>query len=300
LNSENIDQQIRIKAFAWLDEQVAIHGDVLSRDLLANGFYFESERIPLVSPQGIFKPKWMDYPLSITTTTRGPYNDSFTADSFLQYRYRGTDPSHRDNVGLRRCFENQIPLVYFHGIIPSKYLVVWPVYIIDDDPNSLTFKIAVDEQQSLFSAQNRVDDSSYYRRSYITSTVKARLHQRGFRERVLRAYRNQCALCRLKHLELLDAAHILADKESEGHPTVDNGLALCKLHHAAFDSFIIGITPDYKIEIRTDVLKEQDGPMLKHGLIELHGHGIILPSDKKEWPKQDYLDIRYQRFKKAG
>jgi len=53
---------------------------------------------------------------------------------------------------------------------------------------------------------------------------------------------------------------------------------LCKLHHAAFDCFIIGITPDYKIELRKDILDENDGPMLQHGLKEFHGNRIILPN----------------------
>jgi len=45
-----------------------------------------------------------------------------------------------------------------------------------------------------------------------------------------------------------------------------NGLALCKLHHAAFDANIIGVTPDLEVTVRLDVLQEIDGPMLQHGL----------------------------------
>lgn len=176
-----------------------------------------------------------------------------------------------------------VPLIYFHGIIPGKYLAVWPVYIIGDDPNTLTFKIAVDDIQiarnDLEYTPSIAEDSSA-RRAYITATVKARLHQRGFREKVLHAYRTQCALCCLKHDELLDAAHIIPDNEPDSTPTVTNGIALCKLHHAAFDSFILGISPDYIIHVRKDVLHESDGPMLQHGLKELHSRKIILPSSK--------------------
>ena len=126
------------------------------------------------------------------------------------------------------------------------------------------------------------------------------MHQRGFRERVLHAYRSQCSLCKLKHLELLDAAHIIPDGEPESRPTVDNGLSLCKLHHAAFDSFIIGITPDYKIEVRKDILDETDGPMLQHALKGLHSNKIILPNHEKDYPNKSFLDIRYQRFRDAS
>jgi hypothetical protein len=55
---------------------------------------------------------------------------------------------------------------------------------------------------------------------------------------VLAAYRHQCSLCRLKHEELLDAAHIIPDADPEGEPVVSNGLALCRLHHSAFDNCV--------------------------------------------------------------
>jgi hypothetical protein len=45
-----------------------------------------------------------------------------------------------------------------------------------------------------------------------------------------------------------------------------NGLPLRKLHHVAFDSHIIGATPDLEVKVRPDVLEEIDGPMLLHGL----------------------------------
>ena len=74
----DIDQRVRIAAFNWLDEQVGIHGDVLLRSILAQGFEFEGQRVPLVAPQGIFKLKLLpQFPLSIATTPEGPYDDSF-------------------------------------------------------------------------------------------------------------------------------------------------------------------------------------------------------------------------------
>ncbi|MBT6051797.1 MAG: HNH endonuclease [Candidatus Scalindua sp.] len=176
---------------------------------------------------------------------------------------------------------------------------MWPVYIIADEPTNLTFTVAVDESEAIYKESGQVKEDSTARRAYITTTVRTRLHQRGFRERVLNAYRSQCAFCRLKHLELLDAAHIIPDSEPESMPTVNNGIALCKLHHAAFDSFILGINPDYVIEVRGDVLKEKDGPMLQHGLKDLHKSKIILPSSQNLWPNRELIDKRYQKFRKA-
>ena len=84
------------------------------------------------------------------------------------------------------------------------------------------------------------------RRAYLTDTFRRRLHQVAFRERVLRAYAERCALCRLRHQELLDAAHITPDSDAEGEPVIGNGVALCKLHHAAFDRFTFAIRPDLR------------------------------------------------------
>jgi putative restriction endonuclease len=62
----------------------------------------------------------------------------------------------------------------------------------------------------------------------------------------------------------LDGRH-----ERPGLPEVPNGLALCKIHHSAYDVNILGVSPDYRVHIRADVLREHDGPMLRWGLQEM-------------------------------
>ena len=56
------------------------------------------------------------------------------------------------------------------------------------------------------------------------------------------AYDGKCCICRLKHVELLDAAHIISDGQPMGQPVVPNGLSMCKIHRAAFDSRIFGLS----------------------------------------------------------
>ena len=293
------DLEIRRAAFNWLGEHIDMHGEVLSRETLARGFVHHGERIPLVSPQGIFKPRQMALPLSITTVADGPYNDAF-GPTLLRYRYRGSDPNHRDNVGLRELIRSREPLIYFHALIQGKYLAVWPVFVVDDDSASLTFSVAVDDTLALkASVQTSLaaeDAIAGIRRGYITATVKRRIHQAAFRERVIDAYRQQCALCRLRHEKLLDAAHILADADPDGEPVIPNGIALCKLHHAAFDHFFLSVRPDYTIEVRRDVLQESDGPMLKHGLQGMHLQRIELPTRAMLRPSPALLERRHQRF----
>jgi putative restriction endonuclease len=69
---EDLDRRVRVAAFQWLRSQAEVHGEILSRSILAEGFEFDGIRVPLLGPQGIFKPRVMAYPLSITTAPHGP------------------------------------------------------------------------------------------------------------------------------------------------------------------------------------------------------------------------------------
>ena len=298
------DAAVRNAAFEWLRVQVDSVGDVLPRSLLARGFALNGHRIPLVSPQGIFKPQVLsDAPLSITTVPNGPYDDAFGPNDLLRYRYRGTNPDHPDNRRLRFAMRERLPLIYFHGVIPGKYVAAWPVFVVGDDRGGLTFTIAVDDARHVWTAaggqtETVHDDLEGGRRQYVTAAVRQRVHQRAFRERVLDAYRHQCAFCRFRHAELLDAAHIVPDAD-EGEPVVPNGLALCKLHHAAFDRYFLGVRPDYVVQVRPDLLDEEDGPTLVHGIQALHGTRIALPRRPGFQPDQRFLARRYENFLQA-
>lgn len=302
----DIDARVRHKAFEFLDAQIRVHGEVLSRKILEQGFSFDGVRVPLIAPQGIFKPAVLpEVPLSITTVPEiegrtKPYADEIGYDGILRYKYRGTDPAHRDNVGLRLAMRRRTPLIYNYGVYPGEYMPVYPVLIVADDPSSLTFAVRVDQKMLAFlNSREGIEDETEARQRYATVSAQIRLHQQGFRVRVLRAYRERCAVCRLKHKELLDAAHIIPDGQPKGEPVVPNGLSLCRLHHGAFDRQLIGIRPDHVIEIRKDVLEETDGPMLVHGLQGFHGAKINVPGTVRLNPDPERLEERYEVFRKA-
>ena len=300
------DLRVRTAAFEWLRVQVAAQGDFLPWALLSRGFVLAGDRIPLVSQQGIFKPRVLtDAPLSIRTSPSGPYDDAFGSDGLLHYRYRGVDPEHRENQLLRFAMQERLPLVYFHGIVAGKYVAAWPVFVVADDRSRLTVSIAVDDAAHAAppmavggSPAMFRDDRAEVRRQYETRAVRQRLHQRTFRERVLHAYRHQCAFCRFRHTELLDAAHIVPDADPEGEPVVPNGLALCKLHHAAFDRHFLGVRPDHIIEVRPDLLREKDGPTLVHAIQAMQGISIAraLPRRVELRPGAEFLEMQYDRF----
>lgn len=132
----DLDKRVSLAAFDFLTKQIRITTDrVLSRTILASGFTFEGTRVPLVGPQGIFKPAILpDMPLSITTAPAEeakprPYADEVGKDGLILYRYRGTDPDHRDDVGLRVAMQRDVAPVYLFGVTPARYLAEWPVYV---------------------------------------------------------------------------------------------------------------------------------------------------------------------------
>jgi len=307
---KDLDASIRLTAFSFLEDLSLKYGLALPREVLAEGFLFDGKRVPLVNPQGIFKPAVLpEVPISITTVPviegkPRPYADETGPDGLILYKYRGEDPMHRDNVGLRLAMQKHIPLIYFYGLIPGKYAAVWPVYIVGDDPKTLTFSVEIGEKQNLIWGKDDMSSTQIAEtanRSYTTVSTQRRLHQQSFRMRVIKAYRQCCAICRLRHSELLEAAHILPDSHPKREPWVCNGLSLCKLHHAAYDSQILGIRPDLVIEIRNDILEESDGPMLMYGLKEWHSKKlVVVPHAARLQPRADFLEERYEIFRKTG
>jgi putative restriction endonuclease len=296
------DITIRRAVFDWLTEQRQEHGEALSRASLES-FSLDGKRVPLVGPQGIWKPAVCELPLSITTVARGPYSDAFDERTGrLSYVYRGTDPTHKDNFGLRTAYAERVPLVYFHALEPGAYVAWYPTFVVGDDPAALTFSVQVDDISAAYAVAARqvADGAEEARREYVTRTVRQRLHQEVFRERVLRAYQERCALCSLRHQELLDAAHITPDSHPEGEPVVSNGVALCKLHHAAFDRLFFAVRPDYVIEVKPLILAEHDGPMLVVGLQQIHGKMLLLPRRPADRPDPRRLEQRYADFLRAS
>jgi putative restriction endonuclease len=262
----------------------------------------------LIQQKGIWKPRQCpELPLSIMTTPPRlgedpPYDDRVGEDGLLHYRYRGRGGrDHPDNAGLRRAWELQIPIIYFRGVVRGWYLPFWPVLIAADDPGTSTFRVDLKAGAAWGADGMHIGDERLGpERGYSTGIVKRRTHQKEFHRMVLTAYRSRCGVCLLRHDRLLDAGHILPDGHPRGEPIVPNGIALCKLHHAAYDADILGVTPDLELEIRPDILAEKDGPMLVHGLQGFQGGHLNVPRDGRLRPNRDFLAERYEHFRRTG
>jgi putative restriction endonuclease len=297
---------LREAAISWLQMRTDGGRDALTREDL-NDFHFANADTRLIAPvQGIWKPGSYRAALSFRTsyTEPGktpPYEDSTGVDGRFRYKWRGTDPNHSENIGLREAMNRRLPLIWFRGVAmtPARYQVITPVYIVDEEPELQQFVfVAAEDAQAAFDLSTSAHE--IVARRYLLRMAKARVHQPVFRSMVLSAYENRCTVCMLAHPSLLDAAHIVPDNDERGVAAVVNGLAMCKIHHAAFDGFFLGIRPDYVIEIRQDLLEEVDGPMLRHGLQELHGHQLMsIPKRRLDRPKAELLEHKYEQFRMA-
>lgn len=299
------DIPYRSAAFKRLRELQTVRPYLTGNDLKP-GFTVDGERVPFWNPQrGIFKPRRMQYLLSIKTVFPRPgnrvwYDDQtrvhaqiFESSETVDYSFMGSNPDAADNRWLREAFEQRVPIIYFLGIAPGRYQAVYPTYIVGWHPDRLCVSIA-------FGAEDATDrdtiDSAPERR-YGLRQVQQRLHQASFREAVIYAYKGRCAISGLPERRLLDAAHIVEDRhEALGQPVVTNGLPLSKLHHAAFDAHLIGIDPDFRLHVSDALLEQDDGPMLE-ALKRLGGTQIYLPRRQRDWPDRDRLAARFERYR---
>jgi putative restriction endonuclease len=300
------DTMMRMAAFEHLRRLTEAH-DLLTATELKPGYIFDGQRIPLVNPQrGIFKPQQMRFLLSIKTVFPKPggkvwYDDQrevhrqiFAGDETIDYAFMGQDPNAADNQWLREA-ENRVSIIYFLGISPGRYQVMLPTFISGWDGRALKARLefGVPDQETLAPPETARE------RRYALREVKQRLHQASFREAVITAYNGRCALSGLPEPLLLDAAHIVADKNEQlGQPVVPNGIPLSKIHHAAFDAHLIGIDPDYRLHVSERLLALKDGPMLE-ALKRLNGGAIHKPGRVKDCPDRDRLALRFERFKSA-
>lgn len=308
--NRNLEDRVRLAAFAELRIRQGTHGEVLPLDVIKIPLRLDGREIPLINPyKGIHKPGYLSAAMTVTTAApkRGksaPYDDRFDAQQMFRYHYRDAKTqtvaarrqAENENYAVRLAMQAALPLIYFVGVQPGRYLPFYPVYVIHDYPDVREFGLDLTGVPSVAADDVAAEAPE---RAYRSQVVKTRIHQAAFRENVMTAYASHCAVCKLRRAELVEAAHIISDSDG-GPPVVNNGMGLCKLHHAAFDANVLGIRPDLTVAIRMDVLKEVDGPMLTHGLQDFHNRQLLYtPRRLTDMPSQEFLERRFQTFAAA-
>ena len=258
--------------------------------------------------RGIFKPKQMSRGvLSIKTTSpragrTNIYQDAEVTDDSYRYSLQQGDPKGGGNKSLWEAYEDRQPFIYFHAVAEGVYKAIWPCFVDAIYPNEGYCSIIVGVKAPLSLKPDRVVIYPMPRapeRAYAIRESKIRLFQAVFRENVLRAYDNRCAVSGLPVKQLLDAAHITPDSELGSSTEVTNGIALSKLHHRAYDSNLIGIDADLRVVVSEQLRAMKDGVMLE-GLKVSHGSVLRFPRIAELRPDRERLARRFEVFSTAN
>ena len=174
-----------------------------------------------------------------------------------------------------------------------------PKFLVDYALNAVslhsTGKVA--EDLSLLNHLDTLTDSQIVTvedrdRRVVLSQMARKYRATDFSRRVLGAYSHRCAACGIQ-LELIDAAHIIPVAASTSTDETKNGVAFCKLHHAAFDRNLISFDVQYKIEISETEVSRLASANLAGGLDVFKKHlrtAIILPNDRRDYPPPQYIE----------
>lgn len=237
-------------------------------------------RIHLKGQQGIFKPARLTEPLSITTTIDSEHAQDTIEGSRVLYEFVSRDS---DNEALKRAAEAELPLIYFLQVKKrpvTEYVIFAPVYVVGWSDESRCFAVDLSEQKPgqiitpapagrqlelhVMRTPQSPGEIRELTKSYAISSVQRRLYEARFRNAVLDAYRDRCAVCGLHVRALLDAAHIPDDRDPKPAIDVSDGIALCATHHRAFDASILWFDDEHRIHIEVDdaALLPFDGQLL--------------------------------------
>ena len=136
----------------------------------------------------------------------------------------------------------------------------------------------------------------------VTRTREERVRDPDFRPKVLNAYGFRCAVCGLDATldgasVGLEAAHV--HWHSHGGPDqVDNGLALCSLHHKALDLGALGLTDDYRVLVSGRL---HGGESVEEVLGRFHGRGLVGPAHGAEPVGEEFVGWHHENvFKKPA
>lgn len=262
-------------------------------------FTSEGKRIHLKGAQGIFKPKELSEPLTILSTLNSPYNDVLVEGRCVAYDFVQDE---YDNDGLKRCGDAGLPIIFLmqvKGKPGPEYEVFAPVYIVGWSDEMRRFLIDLsgqhldqvpvrsDSRLQLTLPSVRTPSSAEEVREiahgYLVSTVQRRVQQARFRNMVLEAYRERCAVCLLGIRPLLDAVRIRETSEPDSLNDIRYGISLCAIHHRAFSAGILKFDGSYIVRILLPAKVKGEGEQAL--LLTYDGKALTLPANESQWPQ---------------
>ena len=250
---------------------------------------------------GIFRPKEMTGPATLSLVTAAPkegrpapYEDALDEQTG-RFTYRFRDPqgpssaaargAEADNRALLAAHDLGVPMIYFRGIAPGQSGIVAPVFVMAVDRVARAVEMEAALPLADMTPAGLVSDEEV--RRYATREALFRLHQHRFRAAVLRAYATRCAVCRLREAALLQAAHIVEDRDPGGAATIVNGIALCAIHHLAR---IAGASPALAIAGSRSASRRSDDVLA--GLRGLLDRGRL--DVDRLWDREEQAAVRHR------
>jgi len=298
-------------AFDYVRLLERFYGDDIPWSVIDQGIDVGGEKVHLSNrARGIFKPRQMSRGVMSIKTTEpragriNIYEDEETDEGYFRYSLQQGDPRGGGNRHLWEALEDNSPFIYFHAVAVGRYKVIWPCFVTRIDPDAGFCEVVVGTVLDI-PRQRQLQVVTYpiatktKERAYLLREVKVRLHQAAFRANVLDAYRGACALSGLPVRELLEAAHITPDSDDDSSADVSNGIAMSRLHHRAYDSNLIGITRELRVEVSDRLRSARDGVVLE-ALKQLHGAKLNVPRAVAARPDPERLERRFAEFCTAG
>lgn len=268
---------------------------------------------PLI--EGIYKPAWSNYALSVASMIKSPYHDvvSYNPDHSWTISYSpkagGLDVA--QNAALVRCMTDRQPVLVLRQISGkghregARHRLLGLGLILNFDPARQLFQIRGLhwEEISQFTNEPLTDEllptalrlealeewTPFLNEDKVVYRVNRAKRDGAFREVVLENYESTCAVTGQKfvyeNVVEADAAHIIG-KDVNGTDDPRNGVALSKTAHWAFDLGIFTISDQYEIIVHPNA----GGATVKNfPIVEMDRKKIHLPSDKSFWPHQEAL-----------
>lgn len=248
----------------------------------------------------------------------GPYGDDLAGKRFT-YIGEGV-PSKGDQslTGANSALLEQseggvVPVYFFYQPAESDTLryrglvdVVSAEYVSDADDDRMVYRFTLEQldidQPMAFEALTESvtdggaagvkavdeDEPDLTADSETFTETQRRVRSGAFPKLVKAAYDFRCAICGRSRTSPagtvdIEAAHIYPKREN-GRDLVQNGLALCRLHHWAFDTGWLAVTDEYRVLVadRSDLEGYEE-------FSRLEGTELTLPADDEQHPYAKFL-----------
>ncbi len=130
-------------------------------------------------------------------------------------------------------------------------------------------------------------------RKQVVVAVRKKLRDTSFQDRVLTAYNFRCAICGIQ-LKLVQAAHIIPASHENSTDETKNGIALCALHHLAYDRALITVDDNYSVIMNAQRVEHLRRDHLVEGLDNFRSNLrniILLPPELAQRPHTEYIKL---------